>query len=192
MEPLTFMAASVALLLTPGPTNTLLATSGAAIGMRRSLPLLGAEVSGYLLAISVLHGIFGPVIGTYPAIELALRLGVTLYLVYLAVKLWRYGNAELHAANPVTFRRVFFTTFLNPKGLIFAFTLLPQGGPFASLIPWMAALALVIPVMGGFWIALGASLRSGFKGLVSSTAGYRASALALLVLAGFVGSHALG
>jgi threonine/homoserine/homoserine lactone efflux protein len=192
MEPLTFAAASVAILLTPGPTNTLLATSGASIGIRRSLYLLGAEIAGYMLSITALRGIFGPIIGTHPAIELALRLGVTLYLVYLAVKLWRHGNAELQAANPVTFGRVFFTTFLNPKGLIFAFTLLPQGGPFASLMPWMAALALVIPVMGSFWIALGASLRSGFKGLVSSTMGYRASALALLLLAGFVSSQALG
>jgi threonine/homoserine/homoserine lactone efflux protein len=192
MEPLTFMAASVALLLTPGPTNTLLATSGAAIGMRRSMPLLGAEVSGYLLAISVLQGIFGPVMGTLPAVETGLRLAVSLYLVYLAVKLWRHGGTEINSAGPVTFGRVFVTTFLNPKGLIFAFTLLPQGLPFAEMIPWMAALALVIPVMGGFWIAAGVSLRKGFKGMISSNTGYRASAMALLVLAGFVSSQALG
>jgi threonine/homoserine/homoserine lactone efflux protein len=186
------MAASIALLLTPGPTNTLLATSGAAIGMRRSLPLLGAEVSGYLLAISVLQGIFGPAIGTLPAVEAGLRVVVALYLVYLALKLWRHGGTEIGSAGPVTFVRVFVTTFLNPKGLIFAFTLLPQGQPFPVLLPWIAALALVIPIMGGFWIAAGVSLRKGFKGMMSSNTGYRASAMALLLLAGFVSSQALG
>ena len=54
-EPLLFLAAVLTLLGTPGPTNTLLATSGAVAGLRRSLALLVAELAGYLLAIATIR-----------------------------------------------------------------------------------------------------------------------------------------
>lgn len=49
-EIVTFVAVVVALLATPGPTNTLLAASGAAVGLTRSPRLLLAECAGYFLA----------------------------------------------------------------------------------------------------------------------------------------------
>jgi threonine/homoserine/homoserine lactone efflux protein len=191
MDLLTFVAASIALLITPGPTNTLLATSGAAIGVSRSLSLLGAELCGYLAAITILQVMVGPLIAAMPAVGIALRITFAVYLVYLAIKLWQYGTAEFKASGPVTFNRVLLTTFLNPKGLIFALTILPQGSHLAALLPWIAALALMIVVIGYVWIAVGASLRSRFDGVISSSVGYRLSAIALTLLAGFVTAHGL-
>ena len=43
-----FIIVALALLATPGPTNTLLATSGAASGFRKSLVLLLGEFLGYM------------------------------------------------------------------------------------------------------------------------------------------------
>ena len=57
-----FIIAAVALLATPGPTNTLLATSGAASGFRKSLVLLLVEFLGYLIAIAVLITAMGPIV----------------------------------------------------------------------------------------------------------------------------------
>lgn len=189
MEPIAFVAAGVALLVTPGPTNTLLATSGAANGIGRSLPLLAAELGGYLGAIIALRIVVGPVIAALPAVEMALRIAVAAYLLYLALKLWRQGSAQLGANGPVTFGRVLLTTLLNPKGIIFAFTILPQGIALGALMPWLAALAPMIVVMGSLWIGVGASLRHGFQGVISPAAGYRISALALTLLAGAVGAR---
>ena len=189
MDPIVFVAASVTLLITPGPTNTLLATSGAVAGVRHSLPLLVCEMGGYLAAILILRLLAAPAMAAAPAIELTLRILVSAYLFYLALTLWQQGSAKLTATGPVTFGRVLMTTLLNPKGIIFAFTILPQDIGLLALVPWLAALALMILTIGGLWIAIGASLHHGFQGRVTPAAVYRMSALALTVLAGAVSAH---
>ena len=47
-----FVATSLVILLTPGPTNTVLATCGAAMGFRRGIIMPLAEAIGYVIAIS--------------------------------------------------------------------------------------------------------------------------------------------
>src|SRR6516165_2698984 len=68
-----FVVAAVSLLVTPGPTNTLLATSGASAGLRRSAHLLVAELGGYLLAIALLRALLGPMIAATPMLGEVLR-----------------------------------------------------------------------------------------------------------------------
>ena len=55
-----FIGLVITILLTPGPTNTLLASSGIQVGVRKSLRLIPAESIGYLISISV----WGLVVGT--------------------------------------------------------------------------------------------------------------------------------
>ncbi|MDU6750805.1 MAG: hypothetical protein E6447_24460, partial [Bradyrhizobium sp.] len=72
MDLLTFVLSTAALLATPGPTNTLLATAGASRGARASAHLLLAELAGYLLAILLLRVVLGPVLATAPLVGHAL------------------------------------------------------------------------------------------------------------------------
>ncbi|MFC5323450.1 LysE family translocator [Bradyrhizobium oligotrophicum] len=183
MDLLTFIAAAIALLATPGPTNTLLATAGASRGARASAHLLLAEWAGYLLAILMLRMVLGPVVAAAPLVGHALRIVVVLYLLHLAVALWRHGSGGTTDAAPVTLRRVFVTTLFNPKAIIFAFTLLPATGDLTELLPWFAALGLSTAMIGSGWILLGATLRRGFGHVVPATLGYRCSAAALALLA---------
>ena len=187
------MMAALSVLATPGPTNTLLATAGAGLGFRRALPLLTAELSGYFLAIIALRVAVGPIVAAAPAFAMVLRILVVLYLIYLAAMLWHHGANEMGGAGPVPFQRVFVTTLLNPKAIIFAFALLPPIAEttMVNLLPWLLALALHIFIIGGCWIAAGASLRQGLHGYVDSKLGYRASAAVLLLLAGGIGAHAI-
>ena len=62
-----FMAATAAILATPGPTNALLATSAALVGIRRSLPPMSAEIAGYFVTIGILLGVSSPLIAASPA-----------------------------------------------------------------------------------------------------------------------------
>ena len=85
MNFLTFFTATCFLLAMPGPTNTLLATSGAGIGISRSLHLLAAELFGYLAAIALLRLALGPVVSGIPLAAVVLRVAVSVYILGLAV-----------------------------------------------------------------------------------------------------------
>ncbi len=183
-DPVFFTLAVVALLATPGPTNTLLATSGALSGFRRSLPLIGAEITGYLLAIGMLHLVLGQVLIATPLLNTALRLAVGAYLLVAALRLWQRRDDLAGAAGTIGIGKVFVTTLLNPKAAVFAFVVLPLSQP----APWLhlAAFVLLIVAAASAWILLGASIaRSG-------TARRSVSRVAAAALALFAGLIAAG
>jgi threonine/homoserine/homoserine lactone efflux protein len=161
--PFAFVLAALALLATPGPTNTLLATSGAAAGFWRSLHLVGAETIGYAFAISVLALVIGPIAHTSQVLGVALRLGCGVFLLYAAWRLWRESELTQTSIEPVKFHRVLVATALNPKAAVFAFVIVPyfSGGEVRAALPYLASLAVMIALAGSAWIFAGAALRAG-------------------------------
>jgi threonine/homoserine/homoserine lactone efflux protein len=152
IDPTIFILAVLSLLATPGPTNTLLATSGATVGIKRSLVMLAGELGGYLLSIAVLRIVLGPVIAAQPVVGIVLKVTVALYLVWIAVALWR-RNSSLTGEGAVTLRSVFLTTLLNPKALVFAFGIIPVEHPMVWA--YVLAFAITLPLVGLAWIAIG-------------------------------------
>jgi len=186
MSFLTFFAATYFLLAVPGPTNTLLATSGAGIGVARSLHLLAAELCGYLLSIVLLRTALGPIVSDIPFAAVVLRVAVTIYILCLAVMLWRVNTRELRDGAAVTFGQVLLTTLLNPKALVFAFLLLPlQVGPL-ELLPWLGVIALQILTAGAAWLALGATLGRGARRLGHPEIVTRIGAVTLVAVTGLI------
>jgi threonine/homoserine/homoserine lactone efflux protein len=101
-NPVLFALAVLVVLGTPGPTNTLLATSGATARLRRSLPLIAAEAAGYTVSILTLGLVLGPVVAGAPFLAGVLRMAVGIYLLALAFGLWRRGGAALATGAVVT------------------------------------------------------------------------------------------
>ena len=156
LDPLLFSLAVLVILGTPGPTNTLLATGGAALGWRRAWRLIPAEMAGYTLAILALGLLLGPAIAAQPWLARAMRLAVACFLLGLAWKLWRRGLAGAAAGTAVTPGQVFLTTLLNPKAIILALGVVPFGQ--APVLPYMLGfLAILAPVAAG-WVLFGALL----------------------------------
>jgi len=188
---LTFILAVAALLSVPGPTNTLLAASGAAIGIRRSLFLIPAEVFGYIIAVGFFLIIVGPLSASYPIIPLALKLVASAYLVFAAVKLWRNGSAEIISVpRPASPGRLFLATLLNPKALIFAFVIFPQTG-LMTLAPNAAVFAGLIAVIGSGWITLGNTVARSAAGTATPKRILRLTAIALGIFATMIASFAI-
>lgn len=145
------------LLLTPGPTNTLLAIAGASGGFRRSLPLILAENLGYMITIIPLVAFAGPILADHPLVASILKLCSAAWVTVLALKLWVTPLGEVEERSLVTFRQVFVTTMLNPKALIFGIVLLPNGGLMQTL-PRLAVFALIVAAVAAFWLSAGATI----------------------------------
>jgi threonine/homoserine/homoserine lactone efflux protein len=177
-EPTVFAVAVLAVLATPGPTNTLMAVAGATLGVSRGLKLIPAEVAGYLTSISLLIFIFQPVLAAFPFLAAVLRVVCGSYLAILALNVWRSSASDAGQTSLVNFQRVFTTTLLNPKSLIFAFQIFPTGGIRLTLA-FLGAFALICIAAATVWICIGATLRLRTEAFVTGVVIRRITAIVL-------------
>jgi threonine/homoserine/homoserine lactone efflux protein len=155
-DPVLFALMVLTVLVTPGPTNTLLAISGAAEGMRRAYFLIPAEALGYLTAILTLRTVLGPLVGSVPVLVTALRVFVGAYLVWVSWRLWNRGRAEVTKSQQVvTAGQVFLTTLMNPKSVLFALGIIPFVAHWYLYLLFFHLLAAIVAIA---WICGGAVL----------------------------------
>jgi threonine/homoserine/homoserine lactone efflux protein len=161
---LIFLISTAMLLLTPGPTNTLLAAAGLGHGSREALPLIAFAVTGYIIAISGWGIFLASVEKYYPWLNVLVRVICSGYLLYIAVRVWRSAERPpMSGSKTIGPATVFVTTILNPKGLLFASTIFPPQA-FDSMQFYLLATALfacmVVPI-GILWVVIGAAVGSG-------------------------------
>ena len=176
----TFIPAVAAILATPGPTNTLLAGSGAQAGFRRSLPLVPAELCGYALAIAGWGLFLEPASTALPGLKPVLRLACSGYLMLVGWRLWRDAGEVLSASG------------FGPRR-IFAAILFPEAAfrDPAVFLHAMGSFAAVIVPIALAWIGFGSAL-SGPKPLIPRHIVQRGSALVLLGFSASLGAAAFG
>ena len=158
-----FIGLVITILLTPGPTNTLLASSGIQVGIRKSLRLIPAEAFGYLISITAWGFLIGKVSVHLPLLPTILKLFSASYIIYLAIKLWRTADAEVSFNQPtIRARELFFATLLNPKALLFASAIIPTIA-WTKLDYYLSHmslfLVLIVPI-AFFWTFIGSILAS--------------------------------
>jgi threonine/homoserine/homoserine lactone efflux protein len=172
------------LLAVPGPTNTLLWTSSALVGVRRTIPLLAAEAAGYISGVSVLSLIGRELFRENPRLQLAGILILSSYLVFLAWKLWHIKPAlQASSAQPISFHHVFLTTLLNPKGAAFAFVIFPPFESVSAALRCVLVLIAVVPAIGVLWIVFGRSLQGPSRRRAAARIGSVGLLLAAVVTA---------
>ena len=179
---LPFILAVLALLATPGPTNTLMAAAGAQGGVARSLPLLAGELGGYFIAITVWTELVGAAGASQPLVPVVAKFIAAAFLLWSAWKLWvNAGDADL-TQHGITMSRVFATTLINPKALVFAFAIFPHVG-FIERLPYLGLFAVLVIGTAICWMALGMGAARSSAGLLTSSRVERITAVALAVFA---------
>ncbi|AUH34092.1 LysE family translocator [Paracoccus tegillarcae] len=144
---LSFVAASTALLLIPGPTVLLVLSYALTQGRRVALAMAAGVALGDLVAMTASLVGLGALVLTSATLFVALKWAGAVYLVYLGIKLIRSAPARVNLADttPVAPRRIFIhaagVTALNPKSIAFFIAFVPQFiRPEAALAPQFAIL----------------------------------------------------
>ncbi|AOF93506.1 threonine transporter [Sinorhizobium sp. RAC02] len=175
MITLSFVLSSILILVTPGPTNTVLATCGASLGVRRAAIMPLAEAIGYILAISLFVAVADAVRGNALAFA-AMKLLAASWLLYSAVRLWGMPFRSDARSARDSFLRVFLTTLVNPKAMLVGTVLIPAAAPIHTSL-WIAVYAGLSTLAGLGWVVFGACLPLGVR--------QHSYKLASLVLGGF-------
>lgn len=185
-----FVSAVLALLLAPGPTNTLMGVAGAESGMRHVLRLIPAELAGYLAMVIPLAFLGAQAMARWPAASAALTIAASIWVLFLAYRLWASTGAA-HGEASVTARRILATTLLNPKALVFGFVLLPAPST-EQFLPRLVLFCLAVAATAFAWGVAGQLVRSlGAAGktrlrIIQRVASVWLGAVSVMLLAGVV------
>jgi threonine/homoserine/homoserine lactone efflux protein len=166
---------------TPGPNNILLWASGAAFGLRRTLPhIVGTAVGIGAMTLAVAIGL-GAVLAAFPLLAVAMKVVGSIYLLYLA---WQVAGARAlertDVARPLGLLQATALQAINPKSWIFVLgaltTFRPASLPVATGTLLVAGtMVLVILPTASAW-AIGGEL---IDRLLASSRARRAVSLAL-------------
>jgi threonine/homoserine/homoserine lactone efflux protein len=148
----------------PGPNNTLLMASGMNFGFRRTVPHVIGSAIGIGLLVAVSAAGVGAAVTAAPAVELALKIGASVYLLVLAFKLVRgFSMDRASLPDPFTVGRATAFQFINPKGWFFALALVgvlvgSDGTSVTSALVVIAFVLVIVGVTATAWAAAGSML----------------------------------
>jgi homoserine/homoserine lactone efflux protein len=169
---LAFTAATMVLLLIPGPTVLLVVSYALGQGWRTALPMaIGVALGDFTAMTLSLLGV-GALLAASATVFTALKWVGAAYLVWLGIKLWRAGGtvaAEPKRSGASAARMLghaWLVTALNPKGITFFVAFVPQFlNPHADFFVQMAVLEatfLTLAFVNALGYALVASRARGF------------------------------
>lgn len=150
--------------ITPGPNNVMLWASGVQFGLRKTIPhILGIALGVGSIALLVAAGL-GLLIASVPAIEIALRVIGSIYLLYLAFQIAGGGGTTAReVAAPLSPWQAVAFQYVNPKAWVFVLAAVTTFRPESvSVALGTALMALVMMLMvipcAGVWAAGGGFL----------------------------------
>ncbi len=153
-----FAAASIVLLVIPGPTIIMVISQALAHGKRIALASVAGVGLGDLCAATLsLIGV-GTVLAASAMAFMVIKWIGALYLAWIGVKMWRSpvtplaldlaGQAAGERRWPV-FRDAFLVTLFNPKGIVFFMAFVPQFiTPAHGFAPQAAVLIATFVLLG--------------------------------------------
>jgi threonine/homoserine/homoserine lactone efflux protein len=160
-----FVTFSAVVAGTPGPSNVLLATDGARVGLRRGLASLLGQVTGMGAMLFAITLGLGGVLLAHPLALQVLRWGGVAMLCWMAWRIATAGHAGQATKAPAGFLGMAAFQWVNPKAwlvgvaAIAAFLDRRSGGALAQAAIFATVFMLVALPACLPWLAFGAALQ---------------------------------
>jgi len=160
-----FAAASIVLLLIPGPTVLLVVSYALTQGKRVALATAAGVALGDFTAMTLSLAGLGALLLASATLFTALKWIGAAYLVYLGIRLWRSEPSLPDVTAPTAstrgiFGHAFIVTALNPKSLAFFVAFVPQfidhGAPLLPQLLIMEATFVTLAGLNALVYALAA------------------------------------
>jgi threonine/homoserine/homoserine lactone efflux protein len=140
-----FLITLLGMILIPGPDLIFVTSRAVSTGRMAAFQSSLGIAAGYLVYTACVALGVELLFKTWPILFDVLKTAGLIYLVYLAYKLFRSTHSPMDSAalapfaNRKNFKQGLITSALNPKGLLFFFSILPQFYVEASLPFWLFA-----------------------------------------------------
>ena len=150
---------------TPGPNNVIASYSGFNFGIKKTLPHIFGVAFGFTFLIFLLTIGLVNVFKIFPIIQVSLKYLGSIFLVYLAYKIYFSKiDSEKKNKNPVKFIETFLFQFLNPKGvligIIIVSTYVEHGENYLKYATQVIFFAFLVSLTSiTFWTFVGKYLR---------------------------------
>jgi threonine/homoserine/homoserine lactone efflux protein len=150
---------------TPGPNNVIASYSGFNFGIKKTLPHIFGVALGFTFLIFLLTIGLVNVFKIFPIIQVSLKYLGSIFLVYLAYKIYFSKiDSEKKNENPVKFIETFLFQFLNPKGvligIIIVSTYVEHGENYLKYATQVIFFAFLVSLSSiTFWTFVGKYLR---------------------------------
>ena len=150
---------------TPGPNNVIASYSGFNFGIKKTLPHIFGVALGFTFLIFLLTIGLVNVFKIFPIIQVSLKYLGSIFLVYLAYKIYFSKiDSEKKNENPVKFIETFLFQFLNPKGvligIIIVSTYVENGENYFKYATQVILFAFLVSLSSiTFWTFIGKYLR---------------------------------
>ena len=150
---------------TPGPNNVIASYSGFNFGIKKTLPHIFGVAFGFTFLIFLLTIGLVNVFKIFPIIQVSLKYLGSIFLVYLAYKIYFSKiDSEKKNENPVKFIETFLFQFLNPKGvligIIIVSTYVDPGENYLKYATQVIFFAFLVSLSSiTFWTFVGKYLR---------------------------------
>ena len=150
---------------TPGPNNVIASYSGFNFGIKKTLPHIFGVALGFTFLIFLLTIGLVNVFKIFPIIQVSLKYLGSIFLVYLAYKIYFSKiDSEKKNEDPVKFIETFLFQFLNPKGvligIIIVSTYVEHGENYLKYATQVIFFAFLVSLSSiTFWTFVGKYLR---------------------------------
>lgn len=121
-----FLIYCIVVTFTPGPSNIVILSSVQQVGARQTMQYVWGATLAFGLLLTASAFLNHLLAGVLPGILKVMQIVGGLYMVYLAYQIYKMGTTEDAPKQVTGFWNGFIMQFVNPKVVLFTFTVIPS------------------------------------------------------------------